>query len=286
MQQHINQKLVAMEQDARITTRGAAYSRLRSLGLNDFALVLWSMPNDRYPRLSTLFPAMASPDVQKMWTGQAGYTLLSQSVSFMRSASANYAELTGGSLVGKRILDFGCGYGRLLRLAAFYSDDVYGVDPGQKVLGFCAKAGLVDNIELSEYLPSSLPAPTDIDFAYAFSVFTHLSEQATKICLAALRKHMNPQAILCITIRPLEYWRVAHSTMVETGLRALELQHRENGFAFFPHNRAPVDGDIIYGDTSMTLEWLGEAAGPDWKIEAVDRCLEDGQQRYVFLRAT
>ena len=28
------------------------------------------------------------------------------------------------------------------------------------------KAGLVDNIELSEYLPSSLPAPTDIDFAY------------------------------------------------------------------------------------------------------------------------
>lgn len=283
--QHIDQRLAAMADDSAIADRTQAYAGLRALGLNDFGSVLWSMPDARFPRLSALFPAMVSADVQRRWTGQAGYQLLAQSVCFMRSAAANYAGLTGSGLAGKRILDFGCGYGRLLRLAAFYSDDVFGVDPGQEVLGFCKRAGLVENIELSDYLPSSLPVPADFDFAYAFSVFTHLSERATKTCLAALRKHMKPEAILCITIRPVEYWRVAHAKMAETELQALERRHQDEGFAFFPHNRPAVDGDVTYGDTSMTLEWLGQAAGADWKIEAVDRCLEDGQQRYVFLRA-
>jgi SAM-dependent methyltransferase len=282
---YIDQKLAEMEQDGGIGSRADAYLSLRELGLNDFGSVLWTMPDERFPRVSGLLPKMASEDTQRLWTGYMGDTLLSQSVSFMRATAANYADLTGSSLFGKRILDFGCGYGRLLRLAAFYSQDVFGVDPWDQSIRMCQEAGFADKIALSDWLPDTLPAPNDFDFVYAFSVFTHLSERAAKTCLQAIRKHTKAGGVLCLTVRPEEYWRMVYPTWPEEDLARKEREHRERGFTFAPQQRETVDGDITYGDTSMTPEWLATAAGPDWTIEGVDRALEDPVQRYVFLLA-
>lgn len=44
-----------------------------------------------------------------------------------------------------------------------------------------------------------------------------------------------------------------------------------------------VDGDITYGDTSMSLNWI-KATFPKAEIVAVDRSLYDQFQVYVFLR--
>ena len=59
--------------------------------------------------------------------------------------------------------------------------------------------------------------------------------------------------------------------------------HRERGFAYTPHNRPPIDGDITYGDTSMTVDfirerWLG------WEVTGVDYNLQDPFQLLVYLR--
>lgn len=282
--QYITEMLATIEQGLAVGGRMEAYANLRRLGLADFGSVLWAMPDKRFPRVSSVLPAMASDDTQRQWTGQWGHILLGQSVGFMRSVSANYTELTGESLAGKRILDFGCGYGRLLRLAAFYSNDVFGVDPWTESIRLCQEADLSDNLSLSEYLPSSLPVPHDFDVAYAFSVFTHLSERATKACLDTVRKHVKAGGIFCITIRPVEYWRMVYTTFTEADLADVESRHHDKGFAFIPHNRQPIDGDVTYGDTSMTLDWLGSIID-GWQIAATDRNIDDPVQRYVYLRA-
>lgn len=281
--EHIDDHLAEMESDSSISNRAQAYVRLRTLGLGDFGFVLLSMPDRRFPRISSLLPNMASEQTQLNWTGASGHKLLCQSVNFMRSLSANYEHLTGTTLAGKRILDFGCGYGRLLRLAAFYSDDVYGVDPWDESVRLCREAGL-DDVWMSDYLPETLPVPSDFDLVFAFSVFTHLSARATQTSLKTLRKHVRPGAILGITIRPIEYWRKICTHLSEAEVALKEEEHRAKGFAFVPHDRALVDGDITYGETSMTLDWLARFA-TNWKIEAVDRSPDDIVQRYVFLRA-
>lgn len=281
---YVKDHLLSIEH-GNFATRESVLDQIRKLGLGDYASVLWHMPNNHFPRISALLPAMASEETQSSWTGSSGFRLLGESLNFVRAVAANYADITGSSLAGKRILDFGCGYGRFLRLMSFYSDDIWGVDPWDQSVGECNEAGLTKNVFLSDYLPNELPVPDDFDFVFAFSVFTHLSERATKANLAAIRRHIKPGGVACITIRPVEYWRMVHHDKDNACISEKENAHHTDGFSFWPHNLPPIDGDITYGDTSMTLEWLEDRCSElGWKIVATDRSIDDPVQRYVFLR--
>lgn len=278
--------LSAIEADRSVTTRAQAVARLRELGFNDYASILWTMPRNEWPKISSLLPKMASEDVQRSWTGFVGDRLLNQSISFMRAIAANYSGLTGSPLHGKRILDFGCGYGRFVRMSSYYSDDVWGVDPWDESIRICKAAGLTQNIFQSDYLPATLPVPNDFDLMVAFSVFTHLSDRALRTCLSAMRKHIKTGGIACITSRPIEYWRMVYGEKGEDWLQHYETHHRQKGFAFLPHNRPAVDGDITYGDTSFTLDWITPVAlAYGWKVESTDRTNDDPVQRFIFLKA-
>jgi len=257
---------------------------LRQLGLEDFGELLASMPDPALPNLSRVLPEMASAEIQVSWTGAHGLPLLKQTNSFARSAAYNFTRLTGRPLDGARILDFGCGYGRIARLMYYFTDPAHfiGVDPWDRSIELCRQAGFGDNFRQSEYLPKSLPVDdARFDLIYAFSVFTHLSERASRQALDTLRRYIQEDGILLITIRPVEYWGAGHPS--DVNVDALVARHRRSGFAFLPHNRVPVDGDITYGDTSMTTEWL-IAQFPSWRFSGVDRSLDDPYQIYVFLR--
>ncbi len=259
--EYIIAHLSSMERDPAIASREAALSKLRELGVADFAWVLWQMPMADLPKLSSLLPPMASSEVQAEWTGDTGHVLLAKSIGFIRSVAAEYPDLRGESLRNKKILDFGCGYGRFLRMAMFYSNDVWGVDPWPQSVQTCVDAGLSDRVVLSENLPQSLPVDADFDFILSFSVFTHLSERAARTALKAMRRHIKKGGIVCITVRPIEYWRQVHGNRSKDWLASKEADHRERGFAFFAHDREPVDGDVTYGDTSMTSRMAGSSRG-------------------------
>lgn len=285
MLSYIHKHLQAMEADPTVTTLLSARAALRPLGLTDFSATLWDMPIQAYPKLSELLPPMAPEDVQRLWTGYVGEVLMGQAVNFARALSENYTVVSGKSLRGSKILDFGCGYGRMLRVLSFYSDEVWGVDPWDESIRVCRSYGL-PNVRQSDWLPESLPVDTNFEIAFAFSVFTHLSAKAAGTCLAAMRKHVVDGGVGCITIRPVEYWRMVWSQQGENWLRDRERDHDANGFAYVPHNGRPIDGEVHYGDASMTLDWLAKLCqSTGWKVEGTDRTHDDPVQRYVFLSA-
>lgn len=256
---------------------------LRSLPLDDFGLLLLSMPSDEYPSLSRLLPRMADPQVQRDWTGADGVVLLKQSLNFVRTLSQGYTEIVGSSLHQKRILDFGVGWGRLVRLMYHYCDqeNIFGCDPWDASLDICRRDGLRCNLAQSDWLPTSLPFSGQFDLIFAFSVFTHLSERATTQALRTLANQLSHTGLLVITIRPVEYW--SHHNPIEDRVRRnLVACHRSDGFAFAPHNREKLDGDVTYGDTSMTFEWLQKKV-PELRIRRVDRSLIDPYQTIVML---
>lgn len=272
------------------TDRTSVLRSLRTLGLDDFGLLMFSMPDARYPRISRLLPRMASEEVQLNWTGASGTNLLIQTLDFVRSACYNYTRFTGRSLDGRAVLDFGCGYGRIARLFYYFVDPsrFHGVDPWDESIRACAEAGLTENFFLSDYLPDDLPTgAARFDLIYAFSVFTHLSERATRTSIGTLLDKLNPDGVLVITIRPIEYWQVDRHVAHTGDGKCDELTrlHRERGFAFLPHVRQAVDGDVTYGDTSISLDWLRENFSGA-RLLGIDRSLKDPYQIYVFLQRT
>ena len=259
--------------------------RLRTtLPLDAFGLLMISLPHQDYPALSRVLPRMASEETQRNFTGNAGVTLLGQTLGFVRTLAYNYAALRNRSLKGARILDYGCGYGRITRAMYYYADpsQIWSVDPWDFAVELCKEAGLLANLAQSDYLPTSLPAPEGgIDVMFAFSVFTHTSRSATAAALGALRKHIADDGLLAITIRAPEYWDVNPDYADKA--EAYKALHARDGFAFVPHQRDTVEGEATYGDTSMTLDFI-TANYPDWKIAGSDWALADPYQRYVFLQ--
>ena len=276
--------LEAANEAAQSFDRTACLDHLRKAGFDDFGSVLFSLPIERFPDLAKVLPRMATEETQERWTSTKGRELLNQSLGIVRIFESIYWRNAKKPLSAARILDFGCGYGRLVRLMYFHQDpaSVFGCDPWENSIILCEQSGLTANISKSDYLPDNLPyEDQSFDFIYAFSVFTHLSERATRQCLAVLRRKIKNDGVLVITVRPTEYWkhlrRLGHSDM-----DALEAEHRRRGFSFKPHDRAPVDGDITYGETTMTAEYISKHF-PDWKPVAVERQLIDPLQLFVTL---
>jgi SAM-dependent methyltransferase len=274
----------AIESNSAVSSRDSALLELRRLSLDEFGWLLWKLPDERFPKLSRLLPAMAAKEVQIGWTGRCGVSLLAQTAGFVRSVERNYVRLTGASLTGAKILDYGCGYGRVARLMYYHTDEVnlYGVDPWERSISLCKDAGLNENFRVSEYLPSSLPVPNlKFDAIYAYSVFTHLSERATLTALKTLRNYISDSGVLAITFRPIEYWAFAGHVGASDARRLTEAGR--SGFAFKPHDHGPAtNGEITYGDTSISVDWLSDHC-MDWKVRSTDRLLGDRMQTYLYL---
>ncbi len=136
-----------LESADRIAAQGSTADclrELRRLSLDEFALVMYGMPDQRYPGLSAALPAMASVDVQRQWTGADGIELLKQRVPFLEKLRRHFLEITGRRLEGAQILDYGCGYGLMLRLMYYFSDParLVGCDPWERSIRLCEEAGI------------------------------------------------------------------------------------------------------------------------------------------------
>ncbi len=263
----------------------AALAELRKAGPDDFVHVLMQMPDARYPGLSAALPRMTDAEIQKQWTGATGVNVMQPATIFLRGIASRLAA--GGKDVARaHVLDFGCGYGRMMRAALFYVDParLFGCDPWDRSIDICRGDGVLGHLALSGYLPDSLPFhPQVFDAVFAFSVFTHLSRRAAEAALAAIRRRIVPDGLLTITIRPVEYWRMRLQSEPDPRFAEAMQVHEAEGFAFVPHNRPAVDGDVTYGDTSMSVAHLAaRAAG--WTVVGQDRALCDPFQLVVHLR--
>jgi SAM-dependent methyltransferase len=271
----IRHEIAAAERSASRGDRAGAVAALRMLSFDQFAFLLWGIPSAEWPNLSKVLPAAPSVEAQKTWTGAEGSTLLGQSIPFMRSVVWHYARLTGRPINGRAILDYGCGYGRFLRLSEYFvdADSLFGCDPWQASLDLCKGAAVSGNLKLIDPIPAELPFPgVKFDLAYAFSVFTHLPPNVMRGCLAAIRRSMAVDSLLIITIRPIEIWRWQNRP-------ELAVEHDRVGFAYLPH----PSGNVNYGDISMTVDYLAEQAA-GWDIVGTDWNHDDPLQRIILLR--
>lgn len=261
------------------------YKALQNLTLDEVGDLLLNV-NETAPSLRGVLPQMASNEVQINWTGTSGGALLQQSSAFVNSTSSNYELLTGQRLEGACILDYGCGWGRLIRLMYKFSspERIYGCDAWDVSLNLCKDNRILASLSLCEEVPQDAPFPgMEFDLIYSFSVFTHLSERTAKAVISSLRKCISPKGLVAVTIRPLEYWDAHDPAQSLVDVNKMKQAHLSGGFAFSPHNRAPIDGDITYGDTSMSIDYIAKN-WTGWTVAGEARNGCDPWQIIVFLR--
>ena len=246
----------------------------------------------RLPGDPSFLPDVPDPDLQVAWNGADSLWRPSQSNAFYGYVKDRYAADHDGDLIDARILDFGCGWGRLTR---FFARDVppgslIGCDPVESILDVSRRSRVPAELHRSDFVPTKLPV-SGIDVAFSFSVFTHLSEAAAASCLDALHDALNPGGLLILTIRPPDYLSLdekMHAARDALGADPLAAMS-EPRFVFAPH---AVDDahpqhqgeEMTYGDSVVSLAYVRERWTEQFELIDVKVILEDMFQVAVTLR--
>lgn len=282
---HARRLIGAAESVAGDATLGEVMPMLRRLALDDFALLLASMPSAELPNLSKLLPRMPPEAEQSLFTGHAGWQTMAIATDFVRIFGTGLCALGMDGVLSGEVLDFGCGWGRFLRVMGHIVDlpKLYGCDPSTAALATCRRDGVYGNLAQSAHLPEALPFPgVRFDLVYSYSVFSHLSDQAAKTAAAAIRKHIAADGAFVFTVRPVEYWdmRARAGSMDRQHADEMARRHEADGLAHVPNAKATTQ---TYGDTTVSLDWLRSAL-PDWHLARYERSIQHRYQIAVFMR--
>ncbi len=264
------------------------YSVLRELPLADFCSLHLERPTS-FPSLASLIPKMPSDSNQKKWVGDFGVSLMRRTSSLVRLYEYLSWRHTGSSLVSKNILDYGCGWGRVLRTLPYFCDpsSIEGVDPLQDSLEICRENGIHSTVHLIDPYPKPFESKLygEFDFVTIFSVFTHtpdwLSSEILKQCADATSEN----GIVVCTIRSVDWINVRDGVWPADLINNAKRAYSENGYAFIPvGGETEVLENQIYGDTILTPLYFKElCARAGWHVVSFDRDMLEPYQLCAIL---
>jgi len=149
-------------------------------------------------------PGFPPPQIQAQFTGRSGRPALEEGFEFYMLVKSSVPTLTGP------ILDFGCGWGRILRffLKDLEQKDIHGVDVEPNAIAQCRDTKVPGNIRL--IAPHGLLPFSDGTFqiVYAYSVFTHLPEQVAAHWMREIKRVLKPEGRIVFTALTARYLRL------------------------------------------------------------------------------
>jgi len=161
-----------------------------------------------------------------------------------------------------KVLDFGCGCGRLLRVMARFADnlEIHGGDVDPDAIRFCRDA--FDFAEFAD-LPTIPPCSYgtgQFDVICAYSVFTHLPEKVHLKWIEELARITAPGALVVLTTgghRLVEHWLAGRPDPVPTPaeLRLRLPEFEERGFLFFPYEKLEISdpqNESFFGEWDLS----------------------------------
>jgi hypothetical protein len=252
---------------------------LSQIPLDVFAALTCTDELASFPAASAYFPKMPAEQFQRNWVGSSGISLLQQSIAFVRACVREYETRSGWKIDDAAILDYGVGWGRLLRLFNKYvpDDRLFGVDAWEPVLKVAKSLGVRGQLAQVASIPEQLPFNLKFDLIFAFSIFTHLSPRSASAVAKVCADSLSADGLIVFTIRPVSAFDPVHQPEIVTG-------YKRSGFGFEPSKDvAPIDGDIPYGRAAISLEYIQDN-WPWLRIAGLEYNLIDPHQILVLLR--
>ena len=284
--------------------QSASYSReaLRSLSDDDWFAMLCRSLTDSALGL----PGFPSENIQKAFVGYSGVPALKEAFDFYSFLKSNMTLESEDA----RILDFGVGWGRLLR---FFLKDVkcsnlFGVDIDAVALREAKSCGLPCQLILTGM---GVPLPFDpgqFDLIYSYGVISHLSEILAGQTVSELCRLLAPGGLLIFPANSEEWlllcaesrrksgarsWKdEARATMFPEPERSLE-DFKKGRFVFSPGFRqtpglmlSPVLQTADYGYSVIPKGWVEHVIQPSCHIKAYHPQLSPFYQAMYVIERT
>lgn len=211
-----------------------------------------------------ILPGFPDGELQIATVGNSNKRAIREAFQFYLFVKDKCAHL--GDPVGPdtMVLDFGVGWGRIVRCFLKDTGNLFGVDINEVLLRAAADTGCP--AKLSKIDPwGALPFKNQLfDLVYAYSVFTHLPERAQDHWLAEICRTLKPGGILVATVQPprfLNHVRSIDPTKESTHqwLKDLHQCLAENPKIrddLEKEGNVYISGSETYGDRVMTEAYL------------------------------
>jgi len=173
------------------------------------------------------------------------------------------------------VLDFACGFGRLLRFlrCGFPGMKIHASEVQRDALDFCAAQFGVSAIP-SAFDPKEFRPGRSFDVIWVASLFSHLPQGLFEEWLRVLLSSLDERGVLCFSARALP---AAHSDAQATLL-------------YSPDSENPELGAQHYGTTYVDPRWVRDLVenrfGDGMKMHYMPRALANEQDLYLVSRRT
>jgi SAM-dependent methyltransferase len=204
-----------MEQPWHIKSTKAA---LQKVGLYGLALRFYLYgkkrgpvysPANQWRRLKSVWQGMPLPPSELIFTVAGTFNVKWFLEGGRRGAESIHDLLAKNNIPLdslNRILDLGCGCGRVIRhLQPAAKAELYGTDYNAKLIEWCKRNLKFGHFDVNDLTPPLSYNSGKFDFVYALSVFTHLPEHLQLGWMNELNRVIRPGGFLLITTHGKHY---------------------------------------------------------------------------------
>lgn len=185
-------------------------------------------------------------------------------------------------------LDFGCGYGRVLRFLVERTppERVWASDVIDEAVDFCAEEFGVHALHSTASI-AELELPR-FDYAYMISVLTHLNEQKSRELLTRMPDWLEDGGIVMFTTHG--EWALenlgSYGVLYEQLRPRIERDVRERGIAFVPYRHyAGDDYGMTWHSADYVRETMRELHGASLRLLCFEpRGLDEHQDVFAYQR--
>ena len=223
-------------------------------------------------------PGFPDPEFQKNTVGSSGSATLRGEGRIFYKLVKEYAANLGHTIrPDTRILDFGCGWGRMIR---FYfkdikSENIFGIDVWPDMVTICKSTLHYGNFFTVTPVPSPKTHFSDnsFDIIFAYSVFSHLRHDAAEKWINEFSRILKLGGILVATTQGEGFLDYCKQYKDDPG-QITSSWHRTIAKCFDPIEEYRIryrNGEFLYaatgGGATMDASFYGEAVIPKENIE-------------------
>jgi 2-polyprenyl-3-methyl-5-hydroxy-6-metoxy-1,4-benzoquinol methylase len=233
-----------------------------------------------------LAPDMPDPSLQRSFVGSSGREALSEASEFCLRLVETASDVGKPLNASSRVLDFGCGWGRLYRVMLRWCNpkNLVGVDIDGKCIDICRKAMPYGRFVKSEIEHPLAFEAASFEIVYAYSVFSHLAQNASYRTLLELARVLKPDGLAVFTTLKrahLGVWQTLlngespyyRSHLRRAGFDYDKWQERADrgDFLYVPTGGGDMRDDSFYGEAVITRRHLEIVAkGLGFKLRLFD----------------
>ena len=252
-----------LEADAKRVADHKIYHRFHEVSDDAWLKVLcWS-----YDHRKTVLPDFPEESIQFGMVGSSGVSSLKEIYGFYREI-----RKTVSFNANTRVLDFGCGYGRLTRFFLKDTTKIFGVDTCEDFIKICR-----DGFDMTpcQFIHNTPFPPLDIedssvDVITAYSVFTHLSEEAVNSWLDEFHRILKPGGVFIFTLRQKNFLEIFKQDVSASSPYVQGLAKFFGGDEMLKKYDA---GEYMYlpsgGGRELTNDFYGDAVIPERYVRKI-----------------